>query len=100
MLRGVYGHLCRKMLGAWRPGPTIEISGDSGNLKAYAPRILSDIVPAPWLDFVADAQFPQLASAFAQDLVKLDVLTNIEVPLHILCEAARVRKPGARLVMM
>lgn len=101
VLQEVYGHLYRRMVAACRPGLTLEVGGGSGNLKSYAQDIVSfDIVPAPWLDFVADAQALPLPAASAANIVMLDVLHHIEYPVRFLREAERVLVPGGRLVMV
>ena len=57
VLRAVYGDIYRRMLEHVVPGPILEVGGGSGNFKLFAPAtISSDILPAPWLDLVCDAQ--------------------------------------------
>ena len=47
-----------------RPGQTLEIGGGSGNLKNFMPTVIfTDILPAPWLDALADAQRLPFAAA-------------------------------------
>lgn len=101
VLREVYGHLYRQIAAACRPGLTIEVGGGSGNFKQFAPDVLSfDIVHEPWLDFVADAQALPLRSASAANIVMLDVLHHIEYPIRFLRDAARVLKPGGRVIFV
>jgi len=99
VLREVYGHLYRRMVSACVPGLTVEIGGGSGNFKEFAPHTVSlDIVAAPWLDLVADAQFLPFATGSVHNLVMLDVLHHIEYPLRFFHEAARVLAPGGRVI--
>ena len=101
VLREVYSHLYRRIVDQLVPGPVLEVGGGSGNLKSFASGILSfDIVWAPWLDFVADAQRLPVASASVNNLVMLDVLHHIEFPRRFLREAARVLAPGGRVIMV
>ncbi len=100
-LRAVYADLYRQIARRCRPGRTLEIGGGSGNLKAFAPDVIStDIQWAPWLDAAADAhQLPFAAGSFA-NVVLFDVLHHLERPRRVLVEAARVLTPGGRLVMV
>lgn len=101
VLREVYGHLYRRIAAACQPGLTIEVGGGSGNFKQFAPDVLSfDIVHEPWLDFVADAQALPLQSSSVTNIVMLDVLHHIEYPIRFLKDAARVLRPGGRVVFV
>ena len=84
-----------------RPGRTLEIGGGSGNLKNFVPEVVStDILSAPWLDAVADAQRLPFAAGAFDNVVLFDVLHHIERPRMFLDEAARVLRPGGRIVMV
>jgi SAM-dependent methyltransferase len=98
-LRAIYSDIYRRMLEVSVPGPILEIGGGSGNFKEFAANAVStDILPAPWLDVVCDAQrLPFAAGSFA-NVMMIDVLHHIERPVYALAEAGRVLRPGGRLI--
>lgn len=99
VLREIYDDIYRRILVATVPGPILEIGGGSGNFKAFAPgAISSDLLSAPWLDLVCDAQrLPFPDDSFA-NIVMVDVLHHIESPLRFLQEAQRVLQSNGRLI--
>jgi SAM-dependent methyltransferase len=98
-LRAVYADLYRRILDVAVPGPILEIGGGSGNFKDFAPATIStDIVSAPWLDVVCDAQRLPFADGRFANIVMIDVVHHIENPLYLLKEASRVLRPGGRLI--
>lgn len=101
VLREVYGDIYRRMLAACVPGPILEIGGGSGNFKSVAPGpiVSTDILPAPWLDVVCDAQRLPFATGSFANVVMMDVLHHIEYPVRCIEETARLLRPGGRLVM-
>jgi SAM-dependent methyltransferase len=98
-LRRVYTDLYRRIDERRVPGLTIEIGGGSGNFKDFAPDTIStDIVLAPWLDAVADAARLPFADGSVANIILFDVLHHIEFPVRFFDEAARVLKPGGRII--
>jgi SAM-dependent methyltransferase len=98
-LRAVYGDIYRRIDARRRPGRTLEIGGGSGNLKDYVTDVVStDILFAPWLDAVCDAQRLPFADGSFENVVLFDVLHHIERPLRFLAEAERVLAPMGRLI--
>ena len=99
VLRAVYSDIYQRILSHCAPGRILEIGGGSGNFKAFAPESMScDIVSAPWLDVVCDAQRLPFSRGSFNNLVMLDVLHHLESPLLFLKEAQRVLSPGGCLI--
>lgn len=99
VLRTVYNDIYRHILDAVVPGTTLEVGAGSGNFKAFsADTVSTDVLSAPWLDLVCDAQRMPFAPASFANIVMVDVLHHIERPLLFFKEAQRVLKPGGRLV--
>jgi SAM-dependent methyltransferase len=100
-LRLIYDDFCDRLMSECVPGPVIEIGGGIGSLKRRLPQVTStDIQFARWLDCVADAQRLPFAAGCAANVVMIDVLHHVEVPVLFFREAARVLRPGGRLVMI
>lgn len=100
VLREIYGDIYRRILKQSVPGSILEIGGGSGNFKANAPHtVSSDIVFAPWLDIVCDAQQLPFGAGSFNNIVMVDVLHHLESPGRFLKEAERVLAPGGRLIV-
>ncbi len=100
-LRAIYRDYYRRIMDACWPGRVLEIGGGSGNLKGFAPRVVStDILPASWLDAIADAQALPFVDGAFDSIVMVDVLHHIEQPRRFLAEAQRVLRSGGRLVLI
>lgn len=101
ILRALYTAWYEEIVLQLAPGKTLELGGGSGNLKEFAPDVVStDIVPLPWLDAVADAQNLPFANQSFDNIVLFDVLHHIENVTLFFNEALRVLRPGGRVVMM
>jgi SAM-dependent methyltransferase len=101
VLRVVYDDFYDRIAAACFPGLTLEIGGGIGNLKRRLADVIStDIQSAPWLDCVADAQRLPFADACAANIVMVDVLHHLEFPVAFFREAARVLRPGGRVLMV
>lgn len=100
-LRAVYRDLYQRIVAECADGPTLEIGGGTGNLKAFAPHVVTtDIQAAQWLDAVCDAHaMPFSDDAFA-NVVLFDVLHHLARPALFFAEAARVLRLGGRVVMV
>jgi SAM-dependent methyltransferase len=101
VLRAVYEDFYDRLAPECRPGTTIEIGGGIGNLKQRLQDVVTtDVQFAPWLDCVADAQRLPFAAGAAANIVMVDVLHHLEFPAVFLREAARVLRPGGRVLMV
>ena len=101
VLRAVYGDYYRRMVKQLNPGPTLELGAGSGQLREHLQDVvLTDIQTAPWLDAAADAQALPFRTACFENIVMLDVLHHVESAPKFFAEAARVLKPGGRIVML
>lgn len=101
VLRTVYSDIFDRIACACGPGPTLEIGGGVGNFKDRVPDVIaSDIQFGSWLDLVADAQRLPFADGALGNMVMLDVLHHIEFPVVFFREAARVLRPGGRIIMV
>ena len=100
-LRAVYRDFYDRLAPEYRPGTTIEIGGGIGNLKQRRSDVVAtDIRFAPWLDCVADAQRLPFGAGSAANIVMVDVLHHLEFPAVFFREAARVLRPGGRVLMV
>ncbi|MCW5774264.1 MAG: class I SAM-dependent methyltransferase, partial [Rhodospirillaceae bacterium] len=98
-MRAIYDDIYNRVDAYRKPGRTLEIGGGSGNLKErVADTVSTDILFAPWLDAVCDAQRLPFATDSFSNIVFVDVLHHIERPVLFLREATRVLMPGGRLV--
>ncbi len=81
------------------PGPSLEIGGGIGGFKGFWPDLrVSDIVPTPGLDLAADGLRLPLADGSLADLLTLDLLHHLRDPHIFFDEAARVLRPGGRIL--
>jgi SAM-dependent methyltransferase len=101
VLRAVYEDSYDRLAAECRPGLSIEIGGGIGNLKQHLDgAIATDIQFASWLACVADAQRLPFAAGAAANIVMVDVLHHLEFPVVFFREAARVLRPGGRVLMV
>lgn len=101
ILRLLYTEWYRDIATWLRPGRTLEVGGGSGNLKEFSPQVVcTDLVIAPWLDAVVDAESLPFAAESFSNIVLFDCFHHIENVRHFLDEAVRVLTPGGRLLIM
>ena len=101
VLRTIYHDFYRR-IGEWLvSGPTLELGCGCGNFKEFlSSAIALDIVPAPWLDAVADAHALPFADESVSNIVLIDVIHHLAEPRRFLGEAERVLTPGGRLLLI
>ena len=101
VLREIYEDYYRRIAAACVPGRSLEIGAGGGGLETIADDVVTtDVLPAPWLDTVADAHALPFADASFANIAMLDVLHHLSAPRAFFGEAARILKPGGRLVMI
>lgn len=101
-LRAIYEDYHRRIGAECRSGTILEIGAGSGHMAAFTDQevVSLDILMAPWLDLVADAQRLPFRDRAFSNIVMLDVLHHLPRPADFFDEAARLLKPGGRLVML
>jgi SAM-dependent methyltransferase len=81
-------------------GLRVELGSGPGFARQFIPDLeLSDIVRAPWHDREASAEELPFGDAALGALVLFDVLHHLPNPRRFFEEAARVLRPGGRIVM-
>jgi SAM-dependent methyltransferase len=101
VLRLIYDDFYDRIAAGCRPGLTIEIGGGIGNLKRRLTDVVAtDVQSTPSLDCVADAQRLPFVDGCAANIVMVDVLHHLEFPIVFFREAARVLRPGGRVLMV
>ncbi|MBL4719540.1 MAG: class I SAM-dependent methyltransferase [Alphaproteobacteria bacterium] len=101
VLRALYTRWYEKIAAARHGGRSLEIGGGSGNFKEFSDNVVSsDILYTDWLDVTCDAQRLPFADGSFDDIVMFDVLHHVQRPPLFFAEAARVLRPGGRIVMM
>ncbi len=102
-LRVLYSEWYGRIAAALPPpsvGPRVEIGSGPGFARRFIPDLeLTDLVRAPWHDRELDAQALPHGDRSLGALVLLDVLHHLPSPRRFFAEAARVLRPGGRLVM-
>jgi SAM-dependent methyltransferase len=102
-LRICYGHWYQRIRDALPPhnlGPWIEIGSGPGFAREFIPELeLTDVVQAPWHTRRMSAEALSLADSSVGALVLFDVLHHVAAPAAFFTEAARVLRPGGRIVL-
>jgi SAM-dependent methyltransferase len=81
-------------------GPRLEVGSGPGFARDLVPGlILTDVVVAPWHDLELNAQAIPYPDGGVGALVLFDVLHHVSAPRQFFREAARVLRPGGRIVL-
>lgn len=102
ILRDIYHHWYAQIIeNMVDVGPTLEIGGGGGNLKEFLPELISsDYTFCPWLDVNLDAHNLPFGSNTLGNIVAIDVLHHLALPIVFIEEAWRALKPGGRLLLL
>lgn len=100
-IRLVYERWIRKLRPFCPDGPLLEVGSGSGLLKDFMPEvILSDVVELPWIDRVVDCMRMPFADESLGGVIAIDLLHHVAQPHAFLNEAARVLRPGGRVLLL
>src|SRR5438046_2787234 len=101
ILRKLYADYHRRMLSRCGEGPILDIGGGTANIKDIRKDVISiDILPFPGIDVTCDAHQMPFRDGYFAGIVMLDVLHHLGRPVSFLQEAARVLRPGGKLIMI
>jgi len=98
-IRACYQGWYRRMLPFAASGRSLEVGAGSGDFGSFWPGlIVTDIVPVPWLNLVADGMRLPVADASLANIVVIDLLHHLQGPHQFFMEVSRVLRPGGRLL--
>jgi len=82
-------------------GPTVELGSGIGKLRETIPGVtLTDVLPTPWTDRIADAERLPFDDESLANLVLIDVFHHIPHPGRFFDEAQRCLLQGGRVVLL
>ena len=101
-LRQVYKRYFREILRLCAPHrPIVEVGCGCGLFREFYPEVIAtDVLSSKWVDVVCSAEALPFAHGRVGNIVLIDVFHHLHDPHGFLREAARVLKPGGRLVML
>jgi SAM-dependent methyltransferase len=102
-LRRIYDEWYDMVEAALPPGvaPVLELGSGAGYLAERVPQVItSDVMAVPRLHVVADATALPFREASLSGVVLINVLHHVREPASFFREAARVVRPGGRVVMI
>lgn len=100
-LRAVYGSIYREMQAMAASGPALELGSGCGVIREFIPDVVtSDLRKTRFVDRAASAYTLDVVSGAPWSTIYLlDVLHHLREPMRFFAGAARVLRPGGRLVM-
>ena len=100
-LRQVYGACFSAMEQQAAKGPALELGSGIGAMKRVVPDLVtSDIIQTPYVDIVASAYDLDALQRRWATVYAFDVLHHLREPFTFFASAARVLKPGGRIVIL
>lgn len=101
-LRLIYKDFYRAMADSCVEGDSLELGSGIGAMKEFKPSVItSDLVKTPYVDRTASAyELPLNEGQPWANILALDVFHHLRTPFVLIENAARVLKPGGRLVLM
>jgi SAM-dependent methyltransferase len=101
-LSRLYAEWYRMIAAHFTPGAQVlEIGAGAGFLKEFMPGLItSELFEVPGVDLVIDAAAMNLGTATLDGMVMTDVFHHLPDCPRFFAEAARVIKPGGRIVMI
>ena len=101
-IRACYARWIKWMEAQSAPGLTLEVGAGAGLVRELWSGKLytTDIQQTPWIDFVSDATLMGIRDASVDNIMCIDALHHFADPHAYLREAARVVRPGGRLLMI
>lgn len=102
LLRDVYRRYFDEIKARLAPGGrTIELGGGSGISREFlAGAWVSDVIVSGFVDFAADATRLPLRAGGVDNLILVDLVHHLPRPAAFFAEAARVLRPGGRVIMV
>jgi SAM-dependent methyltransferase len=98
--RGLYDAISSRVP---KGGCVLEIGAGSGHSREFFSNldvVRLDVLPAPWIDIVADAHEIPVPDASVDAIVMLDVLHHLSDPPRFFAEAERILNPGGRCILI
>jgi SAM-dependent methyltransferase len=103
LLRELYGTWFRDIAARMStvPGSAVELGSGIGRFREVRPDIVTtDVEPTAWADEVVKAERLPYEDGTVSNLVLVDVFHHIASPARFLDEAARVLRPGGRVIIL